>query len=137
MTQEITIPSALQNIDYFRKTMMELGEDSPEKAYLIGNQIAKLGKELQDQFKEWFRWYFDKYKEVPGGFEVKVSMRKSYKFEENLDWRNKKEELDFIESQLKNATDQSEKWNMVFNNSWEQIEPVSVSFSEVYSVKKI
>ena len=53
MSQELTtIPSALSSIEAFAQNVLALGEESPEKAYLIGNQVAKVAKNLQDQFKE-------------------------------------------------------------------------------------
>ena len=54
MSQELTVslPQAMTSLEAFETTINILAEESPEKAYLIANQMAKVSKKLQDNAKE-------------------------------------------------------------------------------------
>ncbi len=67
MTQELilSIPQAMTSIEAFEAAITELGKESPEKAYLIGNQMAKVSKKLQDSHKEGFQGFYDRNRELP------------------------------------------------------------------------
>ena len=138
MSQELilSIPQAMTSIEAFEMAINQLWTESPEKAYLIGNQMAKVSKKLQDNHKEGFQSYYDNNKELPGDFECKVSEKKTFDYSVNKEWKEVKEKLDTIEAILKNATEQSLKWNIVMNEQWEVIEPVPVKMSEVYTVSR-
>lgn len=138
MPQEliISIPQAMTSIEAFEMAINQLWNESPEKAYLIGNQMAKVSKKLQDNHKEWFQSYYDDNKELPGDFQCKVSEKKTFDYSTNKEWKEVKEKLDAIEAILKNTTEQSMKWNIVMNEQGEVIEPVPVKMSEVYTVTR-
>lgn len=126
MNNELTnIPSALSSIEAFANAIITIGEESPEKAYIIGNQVAKVAKNLQDQFKQGFQSYFDANKELPGGFECRVSGgRTTYDFSANAEWAELNAKKEALEETLKNSTNQSIKGNMVMDDKGNVIEPV-------------
>ena len=139
MSQELTVslPQAMTSLEAFETTINILAEESPEKAYLIANQMAKVSKKLQDNAKEWFQKYFDLNKELPGGFECRVSEKKTFDYSKNAEWAKAKLVLEEIEARLKNATEQSIKWNSIVDDmTGEIIQPVEVKFSQVYTVIK-
>lgn len=138
MSQELTIslPQAMTSLEAFETTINIFVEESPEKAYLIANQMAKVSKKLQDNAKEWFQKYYDANKELPGGFECRVSEKKTYDYSGNKEWLKAKSLLDEIESKLKNATEQGMKWNMMMDDQGNIIEPVQIKFSQVYTVSR-
>ena len=135
MSQEILI-SSLSSIEQFEASLMELGNESPYKAYLVSNQLAKVAKRVQDANKEGFQKYYDEQKELPMGFCCKVSEKKTYDYESNLEYKALSEKVKAMEEVLKNATEQSIKGNITLNASGEVIEPVPVKFTEVYTVTR-
>ena len=52
MSQELSLPESIKGIDIVANQFMELGKENPERAYILGNQLAKMGKTIQDTFKE-------------------------------------------------------------------------------------
>lgn len=138
MSQELilSIPQAMTSIEAFESAITELWKDSPEKAYLIGNQMAKVSKKIQDAHKEGFQGYYDQNKELPGGFECRVSEKKTYDYSSNEEYARKKAELDTLEETLKHATEQSMKGLITMDAQGTIIEPVPVKMTEVYTVTK-
>lgn len=133
----VSMPQAMTSLEAFEGVINTLGQESPEKAYLIANQMAKVSKKLQDNHKEGFQKFYDNNKELPGDFECRVSEKKTYDYSKNKEWAKAKAILDEIESKLKNATEQSLKGNSIVDDTTgEIIEPVEVKFSEVYTVTR-
>lgn len=133
----VSLPQAMTSLEAFEITINQLGTEAPEKAYLIANQMAKVSKKLQDNHKEWFQKYYDNNKELPGDFECKVSEKKTYDLDSNAEYKKLHNELDALGDKLKNATEQSIKWNVIIDeNTGEVILPVSVKFTEVYTVTR-
>ena len=96
----------LEGIHAIEQGIMAIGEDSPEKAYLVGVALAKVADKAKKEFAEPFKNYYDTNKELPGGFTCTVRQGgKVYAFEENAEWAAKKAELDAIEEKLKAASD--------------------------------
>lgn len=91
---------------------------------------------MEKEYKDGFRSYYDEQKELPAGFTCKVSTRTTYAFKENPKWAKLKEQMDETEKIIKHATDQNMKGISSFDANGELIEPVSVSFSEVYAVSR-
>lgn len=138
MTKDLTVslPQAMTSLEAFENTINTLGQEAPEKAYLIANQMAKISKKLQDNHKESFQKYFDQNKELPGGFECKISERKTFDFSANEEYAKKKAELDNLEEILKHATEQSMRWLITMDAQGNVIEPIQIKMSEVYTVTK-
>lgn len=121
-------------IESFKNQILELWDERPEQAYLLWNQLKKMWEEVSKTFSDKFKSYFDENKELPGWFTCKVTNRKTYCFEENEEYRNAKARLDFIETQIKQATDS----NVEFPNPETGlfVKPVTIKSSEVYSVTR-
>lgn len=139
MSQELTIslPQAITSLETFEQVINTLGQESPEKAYLIANQMAKVSKKLQDNAKEWFQKYFDLNKELPGGFECRLSEKKTFDYSVDKEWTKLNTLIKAREEILKNATEQSLKGNSIVDDmTGEIIQPVEVKFSQVYTVTK-
>ncbi len=121
-------------IDKFKSQIVELWEDKPEQAYLVGNQLKKLWDEITKTYSDKFKSYFDENKELPAWFTCRVSNRKTYCFEENEEWRIAKAKLDFLEWQIKQSTDSNTEYPNP--ESWMFIKPVTIKSSEVYTVTR-
>lgn len=121
-------------IESFKNQILELWYERPEQAYLLWNQLKKMWEEVSKTFSDKFKTYFDTNKELPWGFTCKITNRKTYCYEENEEYRNAKARLDFIENQIKQATDS----NIEFPNpeSGLYVKPVTIKSSEVYSVTR-
>lgn len=132
----LTIVSAINSLESFENTIVEMGEENPAHAYIIWNAFQKVAKKIQDKFKEWFQNYYDQNKEVPGGYICKVSNRTTYNFEEDPYWYELNNKLKAREELLKQATDSSLKWNIVMDSMGEVINPVGIKTSEIYSLSK-
>lgn len=111
MNTELTVslPQAMTSLEAFEITINQLGAESPEKAYLIANQMAKVSKKLQDNHKEGFQKYYDNNKELPGDFDCKVSEKKTFDYSCNIEWAELNATIEALEAVLKNATEQSMK----------------------------
>lgn len=121
-------------IDSFKAQIIELWSERPEQAYLLANQLKKMWDEISKEFSESFKKYYDENKELPWGFTCKVTNRKSYEFSENEEWRIAKARLDFLEEQIKKATDSKVEFPNPESGSY--IKPVSIKTSEIYSVSR-
>ena len=117
-----------------RQDIATLGAERPEQAYLVAHQLSKIGDEGKKTFKDQFQSFYDTNKELPGWFSCKVTNRKTYNFEENSRWRVLKAEMDHLESQIKKATDSGVSF--FDQETGEEIKPVFLSQSEVYSVSR-
>lgn len=136
MTKEITFFEQMQLIEPIKAQIMKL---EPEKAYIVGNQLAKIGKEVQEETKMQFQKYVSVNKEIPWGFNVQVtSWRKIYNFEENKEYAQKLKELKDFEQKLKTISDIEAKWWVYVDaNTWEIMQGVSITYSaDVYKITK-
>lgn len=108
-----------------------LGKENPEKAYLCGIALSKLGDKVKKEYSDGFRSYYDLNKELPGGFSCQiVNWSKKYDFSQDVVWSQIKATLDARESLLKSATDLSEKGGTFTDpNTGEIVSPVPVSFT--------
>jgi hypothetical protein len=101
--QALTFFEQMQTIEPIKESILKL---DPEKAYIIGNQLAKIGKEIQDETKDKFKNYVSANKEIPGGFRVSVTNgKKTYNLEENKEYAQKLKELEELEEKLKMISD--------------------------------
>lgn len=135
---DIDIYQANSTLDDLEKSINMLWEYNPEKAYIIWNAFAKAWKRLQDTHKEWFRKYYDENKELPGGYECRVSQwRLVCEYWEDSEWRELNEKLKAREEKLKNIVQQSIKWNSIMDENGEIIDPVPFHWTDVvYSITK-
>ncbi len=76
----------VSGIESLEAGIRKLGEDDPHKAYLLGISLSKMGEKVKKEFNDGFRSYYDTHKELPAGFECKVSTRKAYQFENDAVW---------------------------------------------------
>jgi hypothetical protein len=65
---------------------------------------------------------------------VKISNRKTYKYEENEEWAMAKANLEFIESQIKLSTDNNTEFPNPRTGLY--IKPVRVGTKEIYSLSR-
>lgn len=121
-------------IDSFKAQIIELWSERPEQAYLLGNQLKKMWDEISKEFSDKFKSYYDENKELPWGFSCRITNRKTYEFSENEEWRTTKARLDFLEEQIKKATDSQVEFPNPESGLY--IKPVSIKSSEIYSVSR-
>lgn len=115
----------------------QLGTEEPQKAYLLGIALAKMGDKVKKEFNDGFRSYYDTQKELPAWFECKISTRRTYQFEEDAVWAGIKATLDAREATVKAATELAEKGGTFTDpNTGEIVDPVSIKYAEIYSVSK-
>ena len=121
-------------IEAFKTQILELWQERPEQAYLLANQLKKIWDEVSKTYSDKFKAYYDENKELPWGFTCKVTNRKTYCYEENEEYRNAKARLEFIEEQIKKATDSQVEFPNPETGMY--IKPVTIKTSEVYSVTR-
>lgn len=134
----IDIYQATVTIENLEQTINTLWEYSHEWAYIVWNALAKAWKRLQDAHKEWFRKYYDENKELPGGYECRVSQwRLVVEYEYDEEWKQLNEKIKAREEKLKNIVQQSIKGNFIMDENGEIIDPVPFHWTDdVYSITK-
>lgn len=138
MNKPVKFTERVGSLEALENGIRDLGVNEPEKAYLLGVTLAKLADKVKKDFNPGFRKYFDLYKELPGGFDCSVSIRRTFNFEENEEWRKAKAVLDGIETRLSSATlaYEQDHCHQVDASTGEILPTVSSKFTEVYTVKK-
>lgn len=106
----------------------------PHKAYILANALAKIGKKVQDKFKDDFEKYWNNNKNLPGGFDARESNRVSYAFEEDPEWAMLDAQKSEREQKLKNAWILSDKGQTYSDANWEIIPLVKRTFTPIISL---
>ncbi len=133
---ELTLRNQMEWIYLLEKQAWDMVEERPWEVYFIANQLDKLASKLKEATKTGFKDWYDNYKTLPEWYDVRITTRKTYALEENNEYARRKKLLDELGDIIKNATDQADKWNVVVDGNWEIIEPVKVTYNEIYSIIK-
>lgn len=134
----------LSTIQEIQKTALELqaqlttlSQEEPYKAYIAWIELWKVADWVKKESKDWFQKYYDDQKEIPGGYEVRVTLKRTYDFSQNAEWSALKQKMEALEAWLKYASDSYEKWVTPVNSeTGELLQGVPVSYSTVYTVTK-
>ena len=120
----------LDSIAVLENGLRALGEESPEKAYLLAIAIDKVASNAKKEHSEAFKKFYDSQKELPGGFSCTVRQGgKVYAFEENPEWAELKAKMDALEEKLKLASDLKLKGaTYVDTDTGEIVDGVNVSW---------
>ena len=130
---ELTLQNQLSGLEALEKQILAL---DTYKAYLMAQQLEKMAKNIKQTTKTGFELYFDEFKDLPLGFECKISNRSTYNFSEDQMWSNLKALLDAREEEIKMACKMKDKNQIFSDKNGEVVEPVTRTFTEIYSVSR-
>lgn len=130
---ELTLQNQLSGLEALEQQILSL---DTYKAYLMAQQIEKMAKNIKQTTKAGFEIYFDEFKDLPLGFECKISNRSTYNFAEDQMWSNLKALLDAREEEIKMACKMQDKNQIFSDKNGEVVNPVTRQFSEIYSVSR-
>lgn len=111
--------------------ILQLGESEPHKAFLISHKLGKISDTLKKQFQPKAIEFWMENKELPWGYSCKETNRSSYEYSENEEWRQTKARLEFLEEQIKKATDSGVEFPNPETGLY--IKPVTKNSSAIYS----
>jgi len=130
---ELELQNQLSGLEALKLQILEL---DTYKAYLMAQQLEKMAKDIKQTTKTGFELYFDEFKDLPLGFQCKISNRTTYNFAEDQTWSNYKALLDAREEEIKMACKMQDKNQVFSDKNGEVVEPVTRTFSEIYSVSR-
>ena len=130
---ELTLQNQLSGLEALEQQILSL---DTYKAYLMAQQLEKMAKSIKQTTKAGFEIYFDEFKDLPLGFECKISQRATYNFAEDQMWSNLKALLDAREEEIKMACKMQDKNQIFSDKNGEIVNPVTRTFSEIYSVSR-
>lgn len=130
---ELTLQNQLSGLEALEQQILAL---DTYKAYLMAQQLEKMAKNIKQTTKAGFELYFDEFKDLPLGFECKISNRTTYNFAEDQMWSNLKALLDAREEEIKMACKMQDKNQIFSDKNGEVVNPVTRTFTEIYSVSR-
>lgn len=130
---ELTLQNQLSGLEALEQQILAL---DTYKAYLMAQQLEKMAKNIKQTTKAGFELYFDEFKDLPLGFECKISNRTTYNFAEDQMWSNLKSLLDAREEEIKMACKMQDKNQIFSDKNGEVVNPVTRTFTEIYSVSR-
>ena len=130
---ELTLQNQLSGLEALEQQILAL---DTYKAYLMAQQLEKMAKNIKQTTKAGFELYFDEFKDLPLGFECKISNRTTYNFSEDQMWSNLKALLDAREEEIKMACKMQDKNQIFSDKNGEVVNPVTRTFTEIYSVSR-
>ena len=130
---ELTLQNQLSGLEALEQQILAL---DTYKAYLMAQQLEKMAKNIKQTTKAGFELYFDEFKDLPLGFECKISNRSTYNFSEDQMWSNLKALLDAREEEIKMACKMQDKNQIFSDKNGEVVNPVTRTFTEIYSVSR-
>lgn len=136
--EKVIVPffDQITGMDVIDYQIRALWVDWAYKPYLIANTLKKILTDIEKDYKEGFQRYYDENKELPGGFNCKVSSRTTYDFSVDPEWAELSTKIKAREDILKNATDQQMKGNTVVDEQGEIIFGVPIKETEIYTVTR-
>lgn len=135
-TNALTKVEQIQAISNMKQSIKEIFED---KAYIVFHEFAKVAKEWMEETKQEFKNYFDQNKELPYWFECKIrAWRKTYAFEQDMEWDMLNKKLKDREEFLKMVSDIEEKGGKYCDSeTWEVFDGVKITYAtESYAISK-
>lgn len=137
MTTEI-VPflEQIKGLDIINAQIRSLWDDWVYRPYIIANRLKKVCEEIEKDYKDGFKSYVDEQWEIPGGFEVRITEKKTFDLKSNPTYKKMYEELEAYGDKLKNATEQMMKWLTVVDENGEVSEIVPLKIAEVYTITK-